>query len=45
MKMDTKDKLKVLLLFTFFATLLVYSFYIHKNEPHWFDISHVKVIK
>jgi hypothetical protein len=45
MKINTKDKLKVLGLIIFFTTLLVYSFYIHKNEPHWFRIKYVKVIK
>jgi hypothetical protein len=45
MKINTKDKLKVLGLMIFFTTLLVYAFYIHKNEPHWFQIRYVKVIK
>jgi hypothetical protein len=45
MKIDTKDRLKVLGLMIFFTTLLVYAFYIHRNEPHWFEIMYVKVIK
>jgi hypothetical protein len=45
MKIDTKDKLKVVVLMIFFTSLLLYGFYVHRNEPHWFHTEYVKVIK
>jgi hypothetical protein len=45
MKTDTKNKLKVVGIMIVFISLLLYSFYIHRNEPHWFETKHVKVVK
>jgi hypothetical protein len=45
MKTDTKDKLKVVGIMIVVMTLFLYSFYIHRNEPHWFHTEYVKVIK
>jgi len=45
MKIDTKEKLKATALITFFAVLLMWSFYTHRNETHWFETSYVKIVK
>ena len=45
MKTDTKDKLKVVGIMIMFISLLLYSFYVHRNEPHWFETRYVKIVK
>jgi hypothetical protein len=45
MKPDTKDKLKVVGIMLIFVTLFLYAFYVHRNEPHWFETSYVKIVK
>jgi hypothetical protein len=45
MKKDTKDKLKVVGIMIMFTSLLLYSFYVHRNEPHWFERRYVKIVK
>lgn len=45
MKESTKDKLKVLSIAILLISLLLWGFYIHRDEPHWFDTQYVKIIK
>lgn len=45
MKIDTKDKLKVILIMVPIIILVIYAFYVHKDEPHWFEREYVKIIK
>ena len=45
MKKDTKDKIKVVCIMIVGVTLFIYSFYIHRDEPHWFETRYVKIIK
>ena len=45
MKKDTKDTLKVVGIMIMFTSLLLYSFYVHRNEPHWFETRYVKIVK
>ena len=45
MKEETKTKLVVLGMMVMFTSLLLYSFYVHKNEPHWFETKYVKIVK
>jgi hypothetical protein len=45
MKKDTKDTLKVVSIMIMFTSLLLYSFYVHRNEPHWFETRYVKIVK
>jgi hypothetical protein len=45
MKKDTKDTLKVVGIMIMFTSLLLYSFYVHRNEPHWFETKYVKIVK
>lgn len=42
---DIKDKLKVTAIMIVFTSLLLYSFYTHRNEPHWFEVRSVKIVK
>jgi hypothetical protein len=43
--MSLKEKLKVFGIMLLFTSLLLWSFYIHRNEPHWFETHYVKIIK
>ena len=45
MRIDSKDKLKVVCIMLIFVGLFLYSFYVHRNEPHWFETRYVKIIK
>lgn len=45
MKTYTKEKLKFILILIPFIILILYSFYVHKNEPHWKRTIYVKIIK
>jgi hypothetical protein len=45
MKENTKNKLRVLSIMIIFTSLFIWSFYHHKNEPHWFETKYVKIIK
>lgn len=45
MKYETKVKIQAAGLLTIFIILILWSFYYHRNEPHWFDTKYVKVIK
>lgn len=45
MTKDNKNKIKVTLIMIAFTILLVYSFYIHKLESHWFESMYVKILK
>ncbi len=40
-----KDKLKVVCITIVIITLFIYSFYIHRDQPHWFDARYVRVTK
>ena len=40
-----KTKFKVIGITSIFIILLMYATYIHRNEPHWMEVSYVKVIK
>lgn len=44
-KSENKDKLKIVLIMLLVVLLFIYSFYIHRNEPHWFEITYVKVVE
>mgnify|MGYP003649709371 CR=1 FL=1 len=45
MEIDTKNKLKIAGMMIVFISLFLYSFYLHRNEPHWFETRYVKIIK
>lgn len=45
MKEERKIKLMVLGIMLIFTSLFVYSFYVHRNEPHWFETEYVKIVK
>ena len=45
MKDETKIKLKIVGLMILFTSLLLYGFYIHRNEPYWFETKYVKIVK
>lgn len=43
--MSLKEKLKVFGIVFLFIVLLSWSFYVHRNESHWFETRYVKIIK
>ena len=43
--MDRKEKIQIGLIITVVLSLFIYSFYTHRNEPHWFETKYVKIIK
>ena len=43
MNTDTKDKLKAAAIVVVLMSLLLYGFYVHRDDPHWFETKHVKV--
>ena len=43
--MSLKEKLKVFGIVFLFMALLTWSFYVHRNEPYWFETRYVKIIK
>ena len=45
METDTKNKLKIAGMMIVFISLFLYSFYLHRNEPYWFETRYVKIIK
>ena len=45
MKEETKSKLMVLGIMVIFTSLFLYSFYVHRNEPHWFETKYVKIVE
>lgn len=44
-KLMRKDKLKILGIMLIFISLFIWSFYIHRNEPNWFETKYVKINK
>jgi hypothetical protein len=43
--MRLKERLKVFGIVFLFIALLTWSFYVHRNEPHWMETRYVKIIK
>ena len=44
MKVD-KQILKIFLISFVFLIFILLSFYQHKNEPNWFDVQKVQIVK
>jgi hypothetical protein len=42
---ERKNKLTVIGIALICLALLIFSFYSHRNEPHWFETKYVKIIK
>ena len=45
MKKNTKNKIGVITIIIFCISLTIWGFYIHRNEPHWYETKYVKILK
>lgn len=42
---DMDVRIKIVIIVLPLIILFLYAFYVHRDEPHWFETKYVKVIK